>query len=69
MKKIKINCVEMTREIRDRLYLETKDFNNDELIELYSHSSDEADKKNKKKNKLKVAQSVAADLGSAYFSE
>ncbi len=55
MKKIKIDCVEMTRKIRDTLYLETKDLTTEELIERYSHPSKDVNKQQPSKRRLKAA--------------
>ena len=48
MKKTKVKCVEMVREIRDGLYLETKSLTDDQLLEFYSAKNKKTEKKVKK---------------------
>ena len=45
MKKINIDCVKMVREIRDKLYLKTKDMSKEELIDFYNNKPTKATKK------------------------
>ena len=52
MKKNKIECVKMTRKIRDEIYFKTKDMSPEELMDFYSkHEKSEVDKKSTKKQK------------------
>lgn len=55
MKKISVDCVDMVRKIRDRLYLETKGMTKDELIAFYSQPPKVLDSKNRMKRNQKVA--------------
>lgn len=53
MKKTTIDCEKMVRNIRDSLYLETKDMTHDELIAFYNRPTrpDESTSDQKRKTK------------------
>ena len=50
MKMTNLKCVEMVREIRDGLYLETKSMTENELIEFYSQKNKKTENKKKQNN-------------------
>lgn len=49
MKKISIKCVDMTRKIRDEMYLETRSMTDKELLDYFSEKTLKPDKKIKSK--------------------
>ena len=51
MKMTNLKCVEMVREIRDGLYLETKSMTENELIEFYSQKNKKTENKKNKTTK------------------